>query len=48
MTNHIEMTHSSFFWGCIKPMGLRAFEVAFSDLEACSSARAVLNNKEIT
>ena len=36
------MTHSSSFWGCIKPIGLCAFKDAFCDLEACSSARAVL------
>ena len=40
-----EMTHSSSFWGCIKPIGLRAFKVAFCDLEACSSARAGRGNK---
>ena len=42
MTKHPKMTHSSSFLGCIKPIGLRFFKVAFCDLEACSSARAVL------
>ncbi len=42
MTKLPETTHSSSFWGCIKPIGLRFFKVAFCDLEACSSARAVL------
>ena len=37
MTKHPEMTHSSSFLGCIKPIGLRFFKVAFCDLEACSS-----------
>ena len=37
MTKHPEMTHSSSSFGCIKPIGLRVFKVAFCDLEACSS-----------
>ena len=28
--------------GCMKPMGLRGFKVAFCDLEDCNSANAVL------
>ena len=39
MTKHPEMTHSSSFLGCIKPIGLRFFKVAFCDLEVCSSAK---------
>ena len=42
MTKHPEMIHFSSSFGCIKPIGLRVFKVAFCDLEACSSTRAVL------
>lgn len=34
MTKHPEMTHSSSFFGCIKPIGLRFFKVAFCDFKS--------------
>ena len=37
MEKHPKTVYSSSF-GCIKPIGLRAFKVAFCDLEACNSA----------
>lgn len=46
-TNSVDMTRDK--GAChIKPIGFRAFKVAFCDLEACSSARAGRGNKKRT